>query len=154
MNQLEQRMFAVEAEDPSVCESERRREPRVQNGRPVYVQPAEPGGEKFEELRTMKDFSRNGFYFLTDRESYQPGMQLHVIPAFGAINLEYLGEVVRVERLPFGEYGIAVRLLRVRNVTDKNRTATMSAFQAFALVDGTPAALSQNDSNGSRHSSE
>jgi len=154
MNELEQRIFTLEADVASACESDRRREPRVQSGRPVYVQPAEPGGEKFEELRTMKDFSRNGFYFITERESYQPGMQLHVIPAFGAFNLEYLGEVVRVEQLPFDEFGIAVRLLCVRNVTDKNRTATMTAFQAFALVDGTPTALSQIDSNVSLPSSD
>ena len=52
----------------------------------------------------MRDLSRSGFYFTTERNSYQVGVQLHVIPAFGCLNLEYLGEVVRVEDLPFGEF--------------------------------------------------
>jgi hypothetical protein len=97
----------------------------------------------------MKDFSRGGFYFTTERESYHPGKQLYVIPAFGCFNLEYAGEVVRVEQLPNGEYGIAVRLLGVGNMTVAARTATMSAFQSFALADCTPPALSQDDSKSS-----
>ena len=63
----------------------------------------------------MTDFSRSGFYFITQIRCYGEGMQLYVIPAFGCFNFEYLGEVVRIERLPFGQYGIAVRLLHLRN---------------------------------------
>jgi hypothetical protein len=83
----------------------------------------------------MRDLSRSGFYFITDRNSYQPGIQLHVIPAFGCLNLEYLGEVVRVEKLPDGEFGIAVRLLRVENMAATNRTNALSAFEAFSRAD-------------------
>ncbi len=60
----------------------------------------------------MRDFSRDGLYFLTEQSCYSTGMQLYAIPAFGSLNLEYLAEVVRVERTWGGEYGVALRLLR------------------------------------------
>jgi hypothetical protein len=74
---------------------------------------------------------------------------LHVVPAFGCLNLEYLGEVVRVERLPFGEFGVAVRLLRVENMVANKRSTTMAAFEALALADSCPVELPQCDSNSS-----
>lgn len=85
----------------------------------------------------MRDFSRSGIYFTTERASFRPGMQLHVVPSFGGLNLEYLGEVVRVESLPFGEFGIAVHLLRVENLVADTRTMVMAAFEAFALAEST-----------------
>jgi hypothetical protein len=147
MNELEQRIFSQEAQDVQVAETDRRREPRTRIARPVYVQPGDPNAERFEEVRTMTDFSRNGLYFITQRESYREGMQLRVTPAFGCFNLEYVGEVVRIERLPFGEYGIAVRLLRIGNSAVNESTATKAAFQTFALVEQIPPALSQQDSD-------
>ena len=83
-------------------EKDRRREPRTRDARPVYVRLADPNGEQFEEVRTMRDFSRDGLYFLTEQSCYAAGMQLHVIPAFGSLNLEYVAEVVRVERTSAG----------------------------------------------------
>ena len=90
----------------------------------------------------MRDLSRSGFYFTTDRDSYRLGAHLHVVPAFGCLNLEYLGEVVRVEPLPSGEFGVAVRLLRVENMKPAARSTTMAAFEAFARADNSPAVLS------------
>jgi len=95
----------------------------------------------------MRDLSRSGFYFITDRDSYQPGIQLHVIPAFGCLNLEYLGEVVRVEQLPFGEFGVAVHLLQVEKMEVNNRSTTMEAFEALARADSSPVALPEYDAN-------
>jgi len=97
----------------------------------------------------MRDLSRSGFYFITDRDSYQPGIQLHAVPAFGCLNLEYLGEVVRVEQLPFGEFGVAVRLLRVEKMAASAPSTTMAAFEALAMADSSPVALPQCDSDGS-----
>ncbi len=97
----------------------------------------------------MRDLSRNGFYFTTDRDAYRPGIQLHVVPAFGCFNLEYLGEVVRVEQLPFGEFGVAVRLLRVEKMAASARSTTMAAFEALAMADSSPVALPQYDSDSS-----
>jgi hypothetical protein len=151
VNELEQRIFSRN-EDSNEEESrsgrvERRREPRVQVDRLVYVQPADAKIGHFEEVRSMRDLSRSGFYFTTERDSYQLGVQLHVIPAFGCLNLEYLGEVVRVEKLPYGEFGVAVRLVRVESMAATNRSSAMSAFEAFALVDGTSVGLPQAEIN-------
>ena len=147
MNQLEQRIFALKEEEATPARSDRRREPRIQVDRLVYVQLADSGDNYFEEIRTMRDLSRSGFYFITERTSYQLGVHLHVVPAFGCLNLEYLGEVVRVEQLPSGEFGVAVRLLRVENMLADTRSNTMAAFEALAMADSSPVALPQCDSN-------
>jgi hypothetical protein len=149
VNELQQRIFSLKEEEAPSDRLDRRREPRVQVDRLVYVQPADSEGGHFEEIRSMRDLSRSGFYFITERDSYQPGIHLHVVPAFGCLNLEYLGEVVRVEELPFGEFGVAVRLLRVENMVAKSRSTTMAAFEAFARADNSPVALSECDSGSS-----
>jgi hypothetical protein len=104
---------------------ERRREPRAQIARPVYVETAGPHDERFEELRTTRDLSRWGFYFVTEKGWYWPGMNVHAIPAFGFMNCEYEGEVVRVEQLSAGEFGVAVRLLCVRDPIAASNTAVV-----------------------------
>ena len=147
MNELQQRIFAVETQEPPASQTDRRREPRNQTARPVYLQSAGAADAHFEEVRTMSNFSRTGFYFLTHTASYREGMQLHVIPAFGCFNFEYVAEVVRIEKLPFGEYGIAVRLLRLGNSLVNSSTVTKSAFQSFASVEHMPPASPQQDSN-------
>jgi hypothetical protein len=146
VNELQQRIFSLKEEEASPDRLDRRREPRVQVDRLVYVQPANSGIGHFEEVRSMRDLSRSGFYFTTERDSYQPGVQLHVVPAFGCLNLEYLGEVVRVEQLPFGEFGVAVRLIRVEKMVATARSTTMEAFEALARADNTPVALPQCES--------
>lgn len=139
MNTLQQRVFSQEIQDSLVDQADRRRVPRTRMARPVYVQPADPRDARFEEVRTMTDFSHNGFYFITNRNgSYREGMRLYVIPAFGCFNFEYLSEVVRIEWLPSGEYGIAVRLLRIGGPEVNASTVTKSAFQSFALVGPIP----------------
>ncbi len=83
----------------------------------------------------MRDFSAGGLYFFTERPAYFVGMQVYAIPAFSTLNLEYLAEVVRIEQTRTGEYGIALRLLCVRNSKSSAPTAAKSAFQSFALAD-------------------
>ena len=146
VNELQQRIFSLK-EQSLPDRLDRRREPRVQVDRLVYVQPANSESGHFEEVRSMRDLSRSGFYFTTDRNSYQPGIQLHVVPAFGCLNLEYLGEVVRVEQLPFLEFGVAVRLIRVEKMLAGTRSTTMATFEALARADNTPVTLPQCDSN-------
>jgi hypothetical protein len=149
VNELEQRIFSQKEEEAKSDRSDRRREPRVLVDRLVYVQLADSEGGQIEEVRCMRDLSRSGFYFITDRDSYQPGMQLHAVPAFGCLNLEYLGEVVRVEPMPFGEFGIAVRLLHVEKMEASTCSTTMSAFEAFARADSSPVVLSPCDAGES-----
>jgi len=135
VNELRQKGFSKTDAEVSSERFERRREPRVQVDHLVYVQPADADRGHFEEVRNMRDLSRTGFYFTTERDCYQVGNQLHVIPALGSLNLEYLGEVVRIEKLPEGESGVAVRLIRVQNMAGANRSQALSAFEAFSLAD-------------------
>jgi hypothetical protein len=135
MTELQLRCFSQESQDSRVDQSERRRVPRTRMARPVYLRPADPSTAHFEEVRTMTNFSRIGFYFITNRsESYREGMQLYVIPAFGCFNFEYMGEVVRIENLPSSEYGIAVRLLRMGSPAVNASTQTQPALQSFSNI--------------------
>jgi hypothetical protein len=147
VNELEVKTISSADENPPSERSERRREPRVQVDRLVYVQPADAQRGHFEEVRSMRDLSRSGFYFTTERNCYELGNKLHVIPAFGCLNLEYLGEVVRVETLPDGEFGVAVRLIRVQNMAGANRSNALSAFEAFSLADSSAHAGSPRNRN-------
>ncbi len=139
MNELQQRIVSQQAQDSLARHSERRREPRTRITRPVYLRSADPSAADFEEVRSMTDFSRTGFYFVTNGiEFYRRGMLLYVIPAFGCFNFEYLGEVVRIEKLAYGEYGIAVHLVRIGNPALNPSTVAKSAFQSFAQVGPIP----------------
>ncbi len=138
MNELQQRIFSQGIQDTPETPSDRRREPRTHMDRPVYVEPTGHGDTPFEEVRTMTNFSRNGFYFITQRPDYREGMQLYVIPAFGCFNFEYIAKVVRVEGLAYGDYGVAVQLLHIGNSAMKVETATRSAFQSFSRVGNAP----------------
>jgi hypothetical protein len=92
-----------------------RRSRRVNLGQPVRLIPSLPRGEFFEETGTTSNVSREGFYFLTKREHYQEGMRLLVTLPYHAppdrSDCDYLGQVVRVERLDEGRRGVAVQLL-------------------------------------------
>jgi PilZ domain len=147
MNEVQRRIFSTKPENTTASTPDRRREPRSRMARPVYVRPAAPDGDGFEEVRTMRDFSRGGFYFTTERASYSPGMRLHVIPASGCFNLEYLGVILRVEPLQAGEYGVAVRLLRLESFRSAPDTLALSAFQTFASTECPPPALLQDATN-------
>jgi hypothetical protein len=59
--------------------------------------------------------SRTGLYFVSAKKFFFKGMRLFVeypySVDFGAINRDYLAEVVRIKELPNGQYGVAVHLL-------------------------------------------
>jgi PilZ domain len=97
-----------------------RRSRRVTMGEPVKLRPSSPRDESFEEIATTRNVSREGFYFLTKRESYQEGMRLFVtIPYHSPTDLrnrEYVGQVARVELLD-DERGVAVQLLSTLTAT-------------------------------------
>jgi hypothetical protein len=123
MNELQQRIFSQGVRGSVAGQRDRRREPRTRSARLVHVRSADPSDYCFEEVLTMTDFSRTGIYFVTARiESYSHGMKLYVIPSFGCFNFEFLGEVVRIESLPFDRRGIAVQLLRICNPLLKSPT--------------------------------
>jgi hypothetical protein len=93
---------------------ERRMERRHRGPRQVWIQGRDANGAPIEEIQIMQDYSRGGFYFVSSLHCYSVGMQLHVIPSFGSLNLEFVAEVVRVEPKRNMAYGIGVKLLHAR----------------------------------------
>ncbi|MFI5097658.1 MAG: PilZ domain-containing protein [Candidatus Acidiferrales bacterium] len=95
--------------------NERRRSRRIRIGQPLKVSPSDPHDPHFEETATTKNVSRDGIYFLTKNETYREGMRLFVTVPYhfpsAPHDLEYLGQVARIENLPDGYRGIAVQLL-------------------------------------------
>ncbi len=101
-------------------DSDRRNKRRVKIAQPVRVRPSEPGGVPFDEVCATLNVCRNGIYFPTDLDSYYKGMRVFVTfpysEAPGALNLDYIGEVVRVDKVPDRRHGIAVHLKMSINV--------------------------------------
>lgn len=94
--------------------NERRRRHRVKLSLPARFRPFDPRYGHVEEVQTVLNFTRNGLYFTTWLEHYY--QELRVLVTFpccseASARREYLGKVVRVERLPDGRLGVAVHLL-------------------------------------------
>jgi len=98
-----------------VRQQERRRSRRIRIGQPLRVSPSDPHDAHFEETSTTKNVSREGIYFFSKNQSYRVGMRLFVTLPYhfpsAPHDLEYLGQVARIENLPDGSRGIAVQLL-------------------------------------------
>lgn len=94
---------------------ERREDRRHAGPRQVWIQGTDANGDNVEEVQVMRNYSRGGFYFITNMHCYRAGMQLNVIPSFGSLNIEYVAEVVRVEPKPKMAYGVGVKLMHVYN---------------------------------------
>jgi hypothetical protein len=91
---------------------ERRQTQRENLSEPVLICPCDP--EYPEEVCTTLNVSRNGLYFATIKEHYFPGMNVFVTPNFHSddpMQREYIGDVVRLERLEDGKWGVAIRIL-------------------------------------------
>jgi len=94
---------------------DRREDRRLSGPRQVWIQGTDANGDNIEEVQTMRNYSRGGFYFVTNLHCYRVGMHLTVIPEFGSLNMEYVAEIVRVEPKPRMAYGVGVKLLHVHN---------------------------------------
>lgn len=93
--------------------ADRRKRRRLKICRPIRVRPSFPGDGDFDEVTGTIDAHREGIFFATERSTYIRGMRLFVSLPYSPLNptdSEYLGEVVRVEKLPDGKFGIAVHL--------------------------------------------
>ena len=79
------------------------------------MRPSLPTVQEFDEVLVTLNSSRSGCYFTTDSTRYKKHLRLFVMVPFsnavGALNRDYLGEVVRVEELQDGRKGVAVNLL-------------------------------------------
>jgi hypothetical protein len=115
--QLEKQVRATIAPLP---DSDRRDKRRARIAQPVRVRPSMPGGDEFDDVLATINVSRHGLYFSTDRPTYKKGLRLFITLPFhddpNAINLEYIGEVVRVDRLADGNFGVAVHLKMTVNL--------------------------------------
>jgi hypothetical protein len=94
--------------------SEKRRSRRAKIARPVRVRPSEPRDDHFEDLPISVNASKDGIYFISRSKSYYPGMRVFVTFPYSSphdpMNMEYVGQVVRVEKQPDGKTGVAVHL--------------------------------------------
>ena len=87
---------------------------RAKIARPVRVRPSDPRDEHFEDLPVSVNASKEGIFFTTRLKSYYKGMRVFVTFPFSSphdpMNCEYVAEVVRVEEMPNGKFGVAVHL--------------------------------------------
>jgi hypothetical protein len=99
--------------------SDKRRSRRAKIARTLRVRPSEPKDDHFEDLPTSVNASKQGIYFQTRRDAYYAGMRVFVTfpynSAHDPMNCEYVAQVVRVEKLPNGRFGVAVDLLMTVN---------------------------------------
>ncbi len=111
-------------------QKERRRTRRAKMMRPLRVRPSEPRDDHFEEIATSMNASRDGILFSSRRDDYYPGMRLFVTFPYNApndpMNCEYVGEVVRVEKLPHGKVAVAVQLKMSLNFASSAPSAAFS----------------------------
>jgi hypothetical protein len=94
--------------------SEKRGSHRAKIARPLRVRPSNPDDVHFEDMSVSLNASKDGIYFTTRRTEYYKGMRVFVTFPFTSrhdpMNVEYVAEVVRVETLPNGKFGVAVHL--------------------------------------------
>jgi hypothetical protein len=90
--------------------------PRETLSEPVLVRPCDPLYP--EEICRTANVSRSGVYFVTPTNHYFVGMNVVVSLNFGAddpIHHEQIGDVVRIEELNEGRWGVAIRILMHNN---------------------------------------
>ena len=93
---------------------DRRRTERVPVSLPVHVCSSDGSIDKFEEVSTTLNASRDGLYFSTDIQIYKVGMPLLVTFPYSHAperNVHFFSKVVRIDVLPEGHFGIAVELV-------------------------------------------
>ena len=107
------------AETPEKQYPEKRKCRRAKIVKPLRVRPSEPREEHFEDLPVSANASKEGIYFHTRRSNYYKGMRVFVTFPFGSandpMNCEYVAEVVRVEPLANGRFGVALHLIMTMN---------------------------------------
>jgi hypothetical protein len=99
----------------------KRRSRRLKVASRVRVRPSDPNLEHFEDLPITLNASKEGIYFTTRQSSYYAGMRLFVTFPYDMphdpLNSEYMGEVLRVEKLKDGKLGVAVQLTVGMNIS-------------------------------------
>jgi hypothetical protein len=107
---------------------DRRRTERVDVSLPVRVS-SESEADKFEEVSTTLNASRDGVYFASEVQSYKVGMSLVVgFPYSHSAErtVYFLGKVVRIDPLSDGRLGVAVDL--VMTIANKQKRRPISEW--------------------------
>src|SRR5215471_8564935 len=90
--------------------AERRGSRRCKITQVLRARPSNPAITHFEDVRGTVSVSRHGVYFHTDLPNYQLGLRLFVTLPYSDdptyINRDYLAEVVRVDSLITGNFGV------------------------------------------------
>jgi hypothetical protein len=93
---------------------EQRKSRRAKIAKPLRVRPSEPRDDHFEDVPISVNASKEGIYFHTRRSGYYKGMRVFVTFPFTSphdpMNCEYVAEVVRVETLANGRFGVALHI--------------------------------------------
>ena len=92
-------------------EQEHRGSRRVKISRPMLARPSDPKYK--EEVQVTLNTSHDGLYFTTRVKHYHVGMRVSVILGYAPTdrcNSTSFGEVVRIDRLEDGSFGIAVHI--------------------------------------------
>jgi|SRR5580658_417449 c-di-GMP-binding flagellar brake protein YcgR len=93
---------------------DKRRSRRIRIGQAMKIRASDPK-DAFEELNVTKNVARGGIYFVSQIAAYREGMRLYItVPHHNPRDpqdREYIGQVVRVERLEEGQTGVAVQFL-------------------------------------------
>jgi len=95
------------------------RPPRARVSQPVRVRPFD--SHYPEEVSVTRNVSRKGLYFETALGHYFSGMEVYVTRNFhphDPMSHDEAGDVVRVEKLRTGKWGVAIRI-----VASSNRSA-------------------------------
>jgi len=81
----------------------------------MRIRPSDPNKDHFEDLRGSVSVSRSGIFFHSSEPGYAVGMRLFVTMPFSqdpaSMAREYLAEVVRMEALPNGMFGVGFKVL-------------------------------------------
>src|ERR1700690_3381642 len=107
----------AESTEPKYAENRRNRRAKIV--KPLRVRPSEPRDEHFEDLPVSVNASKDGIYFHSRRPNYYKGIRVFVTFPFSSVhdpmNCEYVAEVVRVETLANGRFGVALHLMMTMN---------------------------------------
>ncbi len=96
-------------------QTERRGNRRCKITQLMRIRPSDPEKDHFEDLRGSVSVSRSGVFFQTSESGYAVGMRLFVTMPYSqdpaSMAREYLAEVVRMEALPNGMFGVGFKIL-------------------------------------------
>jgi len=112
---MSQGTFTLEHRPPRTgSPRDARRRKRASLNLSARLWPFEPKYRHLQEVRKIKNFTRDGLYFLTHLTHYFIGMKVLVTFPFddkAPVQNDYLGSVVRLERLSSGMIGVALRFV-------------------------------------------